>query len=367
MIGIGFVGVGDISGIYLKNIMGLFKEIEVVGICDLVRAKAEKAAEKYGITKIYDDMFELFADERVDIVLNITRPYEHYGVTKAALLAGKHVYSEKPLAATFEQGLELTKLASEKGLLLGGAPDTFLGAGHQTCRNLIDSGAIGTPTGAAASMVCPGHESWHPDPEFYYKHGGGPMLDMGPYYITALINMLGAVESVTAMTRVTFPQRTITSKPLNGTVIDVDVPTTICGVMRFASGVIGTITTTFDMTPVRNAQLEVYGYGASLRCPDPNGFGEEGQITLYKRGSEPEKIANRFEYPENSRALGLADMAKALETGRPFRADCSQTLHVLEIMSAFNESARTGKEIKLTTSFERKAPMAVPCTKGILD
>lgn len=172
---IGMVGVGDISGIYLKNITGLFKEIELVAVCDLVREKAERAKEQYGIPKIYDTMYELFADPEIDIVLNLTRPYEHFGVSSEALKAGKHVYSEKPLAATLEEGRELVRLAQEKNLLLGGAPDTFLGAGIQTCRKLIDSGFIGEPIGAAAFMICRGHESWHPDPAFYYQHGGGPM------------------------------------------------------------------------------------------------------------------------------------------------------------------------------------------------
>ncbi len=235
-IGVGFVGTGDISGIYLKNLTTVFREIEIVGVCDLVREKAERAAEKYGITKIYSDMYELFNDPKVDIVLNITRPYEHYEVTKAALEAGKNVYSEKPLAADFEKGVELVKLAKEKSLLLGGAPDTFMGAGIQTCRKVIDSGFIGTPTGGAAFMICRGHETWHPDPEFYYKYGGGPMLDMGPYYITSLLNLLGGVKSVVGMTQMPYKKRTISSSPKFGEIIDVDVPTTIAGIMQFESG-----------------------------------------------------------------------------------------------------------------------------------
>ena len=193
---IGIVGIGCISGIYLENITNRFRNIEVVGVCDLIRERAEAAVAKYPIPKLYEDMHELFADPEVDIVLNLTRPYQHYDVSKAALLAGKHVYSEKPLGASFEEGLELVKLAEERGLWIGGAPDTFLGAGIQTCRKLIDEGAIGDVVGATAFMTGHGPESWHPDPAFFYKFGGGPMMDMGPYYVTALVNLLGAVKRV---------------------------------------------------------------------------------------------------------------------------------------------------------------------------
>lgn len=187
------VGVGDISGIYLKNLSETFKEIELVAVCDLVKEKALAAKEKYNIPKIYDTMYELFDDEEIDIVLNLTRPYEHYEVSRQALLHGKNVYSGKPLAATFEEAKACSP-SRRKNLMIGGAPDTFLGAGIQTCRKLIEDGVIGDLVGSAAFMICRGHESWHPDPEFYYKHGGGPMMDMGPYYVTALINLMGGVK-----------------------------------------------------------------------------------------------------------------------------------------------------------------------------
>jgi len=363
---IGFVGVGDISGIYLKNITEVFGEIEIAGLCDLKREKAERAAEKYGISKIYRDMYELFADPEVDIVLNITRPYEHFGVTKAALEAGKHVYSEKPLAATLEEGRILKRRADEKGLVLGGAPDTFLGAGIQTCRKLIDDGYIGTPVGAAAFMICRGHESWHPDPEFYYKHGGGPMLDMGPYYLTALVNLLGPVERVAGMAKASYPTRLITSERLNGTVIDVDVPTYITGLLQFRSGAVGTIFTTFDVKYTEGARLEVYGSKGTLIVPDPNNFG--GQVRLLRNEEkEYRDMPLCFSYPENSRALGLADMAKALETGRRHRANSEQTLHVLEVMSAIETSGRDGRFVGIESAFERAEPMAGDGRVGVLD
>ena len=366
MIKIGMVGVGDISGIYLENITKVFKEIKLTAVCDLIRERAENAKEKYNIPKIYDTMYDLFADKEIDIVLNLTRPYQHFEVSKAALEAGKHVYSEKPLAATFEEGLELVSLAEEKGLLLGGAPDTFLGAGIQTCRQLIDSGMIGDPVGAAAFMICHGHESWHPDPEFYYKHGGGPMMDMGPYYITALINLLGGVKSVTGVTRTSFPKRMITSQPHSGEMIDVDVPTFITGILHFDSNIVGTIFTTFDVHYTEQARFEVYGSKGTLLIPDPNTFGGPIRLLRQEDGAMKE-MPLLFDYKENSRALGLADMAKSLETGRKCRVTCKQTLHVLEIMTSFQKSSDLRRTVDLQTRFTKELPMKSKPLRGVLD
>ncbi len=363
---IGFVGVGAISGIYLKNITECFGEIEIIGVCDLIRERAERAVEKYHIPKLYGDMYELFADPEVDIVLNITRPYEHYGVTMAALRAGKHVYSEKPLAATLAEGREIMRLAKEKGLLVGGAPDTFLGAGIQTCRRLIEDGYIGRPIGAAGFMICHGHESWHPDPEFYYKHGGGPLFDMGPYYLTALVNLVGCVRSVSAMTGTSFPTRTITSQPHRGEVVTVDVPTYVAGTLRFENGAIGTLFTTFDVYYPGQARLEIYGTEGTLFVPDPNGFG--GPVKLFRpEQGEVMEIPLAYDYKENSRALGLADMAKAMTAGRPIRACSDMTFHVLEIMEGLIESGRSGREIEIESRFAKKAGMAHGLMHGILD
>lgn len=366
MIKIGMVGVGAISGIYLQNIRDVFQEIELVAVCDLIRERAEKAQEEYGVPKIYDTMQELFADEEIDIVLNLTRPYEHFDVTKEALLAGKHVYSEKPLAATLEEGRTLVELAKEKNRYLGGAPDTFMGAGIQTCRKLIDDGFIGDPVGGAAFMICRGHESWHPDPEFYYKHGGGPMMDMGPYYLTAFVNLLGGVKGLTGITRTSFPQRTITSQPHKGTVIDVDVPTHVTGIMDFDCGAVGTIFTTFDVHNNGQARFEIYGSKGTLIVPDPNVFGGPIQL-LHQEDGEFKEMPLLFGYADNSRGLGLADMAKAIETGRSARATYEQTLHVLEIMTSFERSSKEGKYINIESKYERLPAMKNMPVKGILD
>ena len=366
MMKIGMVGVGDISGIYLKNLTETFKEIELVAVCDLVKEKALTAKEKYNIPKIYDTMYELFDDEEIDIVLNLTRPYEHYEVSRQALLHGKNVYSEKPLAATFEEGKKLVALAEEKNLMIGGAPDTFLGAGIQTCRKLIEDGVIGDLVGSAAFMICRGHESWHPDPEFYYKHGGGPMMDMGPYYVTALINLMGGVKSVTGIAKTTFPRRIITSQPLCGTVVDVDVPTYVTGMMEFESGTVGTLFTTFDVVNNSQARFEIYGSEGTLIVPDPNTFGGDVKV-LHCKDGELRTMPLMFDYKENSRGLGLADMAKAIETKRFHRASYKQTLHVLEVMESFTTSSKLRRTVDLETSFTKEPIMALNPVNGILD
>lgn len=363
---VAMIGVGAISGIYLENLTKVFQEVELIGVCDLVRERAEKAKELYNIEKIYDTMADAFADSEVDIVLNLTRPYEHYEVTKAALEAGKHVYSEKPLGATLEEGDKLVVLAKKMGLMLGGAPDTFMGSGIQTCRKLIDDGFIGTPVGAAAFMICHGHETWHPDPEFYYKHGGGPMMDMGPYYVTALVNLLGGVSGVTGVVKSSFPQRTITSQPKNGTIIDVDVPTFVTGILHFENGATGTIFTTFDVFYKQQARFEIYGSEGTLIVPDPNYFGGPIQL-LRPEDGEYKEMPLLFDYKENSRGLGLADMAKALASGRDFRANYNQTHHVLEILTSFEKSSAAGAYLPIKTKYTRSEPMKHNPINGILD
>ncbi|MBQ5972982.1 MAG: Gfo/Idh/MocA family oxidoreductase [Oscillospiraceae bacterium] len=363
---IGIVGCGAISGIYLENITNMFSEIEVLGVCDLIPERAENAAKKYGVPKLYKDMYELFADPEVDIVLNITRPYEHFDVSLAALKAGKNVYSEKPLAATLAEGRTLWALAREKGLMLGGAPDTFLGAGIQTSRKLIDDGFIGRPIGATAHMIGHGHETWHPDPEFYYKHGGGPLFDMGPYYLTALVNLLGNVSEVSAMTQTAFAQRRITSQPHFGEIIDVDVPTYVSGTMRFASGAIGTLFTTFDVYYDAGEKIEIYGTEGTLFVPDPNGFGGPVRLLRPEDGTVRE-IPLAFDYKQNSRALGLADMAHALLTGRRYRANSDMTLHVLEIMEGFITAGAEKRLVTIESRFEPTPQMARAGIHGLLD
>ncbi len=393
---VAIIGTGAISGIYLQNILLVFKEIELRGICDLIPERVEKAAEnvrnaiKDGVKApepiIYQDMFEAFNDPEVEVVLNLTRPYEHFEVTKEALNHGKHVYSEKPLGITMDEANILINLAESKGLKLGGAPDTFMGAGIQTCRKLIDDGVIGDIIGGSCAMICHGHETWHPDPEFYYKNGGGPMLDMGPYYVTALVNLLGEAKGVMAMTKKSFDQRIITSKPHYGEIIDVDVDTYLSGNIEFENGAIIQMFTTFDVYYSGQARFEIYGTKGTIMVPDPNCFG--GPVLLYRPEDQQsgqiadpglekknwpnycggyKEIPLMFDYSDNSRALGLADMCKAIRTGRSWRANYRQQRHVLEIMTAFSKSCEMHAYMTIESEFERSEPMRNNPMKGILD
>jgi len=351
---VGVIGCGNISGAYL-GISKIFPMLDVAAVADIDMDRAREKAEEFDIARACT-VEELLADPEIKIIINLTIPVAHAEVGMAALEAGKCVYNEKPLAVSREDGKKMIDLAAAKGLLIGGAPDTFMGGGHQTCRKLIDDGWIGEPVAATAFMLCHGHESWHPDPEFYYKAGGGPMFDMGPYYLTAMVNMMGSVKRVTGLTRITFPERTITSEEKYGQKVVVDVPTHIAGVMDFANGAIGTIVTSFDVWGAQVPRIEVYGTEGSLSVPDPNGF---GGTVMVKRGSgEWKESPMSHGYLENSRSIGVADMACALQSGRKFRANGDLTYHVLDLMHAFHDASDTGKHVELESSCEQ--PEALP-------
>lgn len=341
---IGIIGCGNISDIYFKNCTQLFDNLEVVGCADLISSLAEEKAALYGIKAFSTE--ELLHHPNVQIIVNLTTPQSHKSVSMAALDAGKHTYLEKPLALSLKDGLALVEKANSKELLLGGAPDTFLGTGIQTCVDLIKDGAIGKPIGATAFLTCHGHESWHPNPEFYYKAGGGPMFDMGPYYLTALIALLGPIKKVSGMTQISFPQRTITSEPKQGQVIDVDVPTHISGLMEFASGATASIITSFDVWGSALPIIEIYGTDGTLSVPDPNTFG--GPVKI-KRSTDDafKEVPLEGPYLENSRGLGISDMANSLVNDTKHQANGDLTFHVLKAMHAFHESSDTGRHITL--------------------
>lgn len=352
---VAMIGVGNISGIYLKNIHERYTEIELLGVCDLVKERAQKAQAEYPNLKIYDTMFDAFNDPDVEVVLNLTRPAEHFEVSKQALLHGKHVYSEKPLAASIELGKELVAIAEEKGLYLGGAPDTFLGAGLQTCRKLIDEGAIGRVLGVNAHMISHGMESWHPDCEFFYKFGGGPIMDMGPYYITALVSLLGRVKETTGMTKASFETRTVTAKEQAGKVISVEVPTYVDGVMMFESGAVGRMLATFDAYYPKADRIEIFGTEGTLIAPDPNFF--SGPVQLVDKEGKVTDMELVPGYTDNSRGLGLWDMCASIRAGVSPRAGYQQTRHVLEIMTSFERASRKKGFETIETPYERPRPM----------
>jgi predicted dehydrogenase len=287
-------------------------------------------------------------------------------VALAAIEAGKSVYNEKPLAVTREEGQRILAAAEAKGVRVSGAPDTFLGAGGQTCRKLIDDGVIGRPTAVTAYMMGRGHETWHPDPDFYYQPGGGPMFDMGPYYLTALINLLGPVKRLTGATKITFPERTITSEPKHGTIIQVNTPTHIAGLMDFESGVLGTIITSFDVYAAQVPCIQIFGTEGTLNVPDPNGFG--GPVKYWRPDADGwVEVPIERPYAENSRCVGVADMARAIHSGRPHRANGRMAYHVLDVMHGFLDASEQGKHIALDSTCDRPAPLPEGLAEGELD
>jgi predicted dehydrogenase len=348
---IGIVGIGKISGIYLDNLTRLFgRRVKLTAVCDIIFERAEKAAADYHV-KAYRSLNEML-DTDVDIVLNLTQPQYHGELALASVKAGKHVYNEKPLCTQREDAAELLKAAAENKVRVGGAPDTFLGAGLQTCRKLIDDGWIGTPAAATAFMMNHGPEHWHPAPDFFYKQGGGPMFDMGPYYLSALVNLLGPVARVSGSAKIVSPTRLITSEPLNGTVINVEIPTHVTGVLEFSGGAVGTIITSFDVYSHTLPCIEIYGTEGTLRVPDPNTFG--GPVYLRRfRGEEWYQIPLINSYAENSRGLGITEMAEAIEAGRPHRASAELAYHVLDIMHGIHEASASGKYYKLKSKCKR--------------
>lgn len=347
---VGIVGCGAISGIYLENLTDKFDNTYVKGICDLDVQKAEKAAAKYGIKHVYT-LDEMLADDEIKIIVNLTTPKTHYSICKKALEAGKHVYVEKPLCVDFEEGKDLVFTAEKKNLMLGAAPDTFLGAGIQTCIALIKEDKIGKPVAATAYMMCHGHESWHQDPEFYYEKGGGPMFDMGPYYLTALVNLIGPVKYVAGITGKAYKKRTITSEKKKGKKINVEIPTHVSGLMAFANGAIGNIIMSFDIWGANMPRIEIHGTEGSLSVPDPNSF--DGKILLKQAETkEWEEIPHRYPYAENSRGIGVSDMVDSIETGRKHKANGDIALHVLELMHGFHWAAETQKNYCMKTTFK---------------
>jgi predicted dehydrogenase len=351
---LGVVGCGNISEIYLKNLCG-FGDVEVAAVADMDLERARSRAQQFQIPRALT-VEALITDPDIEVVLNLTIPKAHADIAMAALRAGKNVYNEKPLAVQREEARNVLDLAAEKGLRVGCAPDTFLGAALQTSRQLIDSGTIGTPVGATAFMISHGHEDWHPDPAFYYQPGGGPMFDMGPYYLTALVSLIGPIRRVTGSAQISFLERTVTSPPKFGSKIQVEVPTNIASVVDFANGAVGTLLMTFDVWRAGLPRMEVYGSEGSLRIPDPNNFG--GSVEIWRpdvREWRTMPLIN--DLTTNLRGLGVADMARAIREGRPHRANGELAYHVLEIMHAAHDASREERHIKLVSSCERPSPL----------
>lgn len=351
---IGVIGCGKISSIYLQTLQ-TFDILNIIACADLDMQRARTQAERFHIPRVLR-VEELLADSEIELVVNLTIPRAHAEVGMAASSAGKALYNEKPLALTREQGHQLLEAAHAQGIRVGCAPDTFLGSGLQTCRELIDKGVIGTPIAANAFMLSHGAENWHPDPDFYYQPGGGPLFDMGPYYLTALITLLGPIRRVTGTAKVTFPERIITSEPKYGTKITVNTPTHIAGVMDFVCGAVGVLVTSFDVWSHKLPYLEIYGTEGTLSVPNPNIFG--GPVHLRLAGeSDWRDIPLTHEYTTNSRGIGVADMVYALRLGRLHRASGELAYHVLDTMQAILEASSEGKHIVLNSTCSRPEPL----------
>ena len=353
---VGIVGCGNISHVYFTNLKK-YPEVDLVAAADLDLARAQQRAEEFGLEKAYT-VDQLMADPEIEIVVNLTIPAAHAAVCLQALEAGKHVYVEKPIVVTREEGKQVLELAAAKGLRVASAPETFLGGGIQTCRKLIDDGAIGKPISAAGFMLCGGHENWHPDPEFYYQIGGGPMFDMGPYYLTAFVTLLGPIRRVTGSAVISYPERTITSEKKRGNKIKVETPTHLAGVLDFESGAVGTLITSFDtMAGTSLPNIEIHGSAGTLLVPDPNGFG--GTVKLRRAGGEWEEIELTHGYTDNNRGIGVADMARAIKDGGQHRANGAMAYHVLEAMHGIHDASRDGKHYTMESTCERPEPMPV--------
>jgi len=353
---VGVVGCGCISEIYMHNLTKTFKNVEVVACMDLIRERAEQRANQFNVPKVHD-LEDFYKDPEIELVVNLTIPKSHYDVDTRSLNAGKHVYSEKPFALNKADGKKIVELAKSKNLLVGCAPETFLGGGIQTCRKLIDEGVIGFPVAATAFMMGHGPENWHPAPEFFYKAGGGPMFDMGPYYITALVSLLGPVARVCGSAQKGIKTRTITSNPLYGKEIEVEVPTHIAGVLDFASGAVGTIITSFEVYSHTLPCIEIYGTEGTLRVPDPNTFGGPVYVKRFF-DSEWSQIPLLKNYSDNSRGIGITDMAEAIEQNRPHRASGELAFHALDVMYGIHEASASGKYCKIAKG-KLKRPAAM--------
>jgi predicted dehydrogenase len=362
-LGVGIIGAGNIASQYLRA-MRAFPVLDIRGIADVRPEAAAARAAEFGVPA--RRVAALLADPEVAIIVNLTIPRAHVAVGLEAVAAGKHIYGEKPLGITLAEGRTLVAAARRRGVRVGSAPDTFLGGGQQTARAVVDGGRLGTIIGGTVFFGVAGHEYWHPDPAFYYDIGGGPMLDMGPYYITALVNLLGPVRAVQAMSARPRKRRPIRSEPKRGEMMAVRVATHVTGTLRFASGALVTVTLSFDVARHGHAPIELYGSDGAMQVPDPNMFG--GPVTIAApRATAWTDVPVRAAYADaNYRSLGVAEMAHAILAGRPHRASGALALHVLEVMEAFETASRTGTVVRIASRIERPAPLADELKRGRL-
>ena len=362
---VGVIGCGNISTAYFE-LSKLFRTIDICACADIDMGKANEQAEKFNLTS--HEVDSLLADKSIDIVVNLTVPNAHYEVSKRAIEAGKHVYSEKPFVLKLKDGLHLRDLAAKKNLVVSSSPDTFLGGAHQLARKFIDSDKVGEINSGTCHVMSYGMEHWHPDPHFFYKKGGGPVLDIGPYYITNLINLLGPIEQVVGMSSIPWPERTISSEPKIGEKIQVETPTTIHCLLKFKNGAIITLGTSWNVWHHTHQNMELYGEKGAIFVPDPNFFGGE---VIFTEGPEPVNLNESWHHPlsipnqehpfgkvANYRTAGLSEMADAILNNRTPRCSIDVAIHAIDAMTSILESGEKGKFIELTTSCIRPEPFS---------
>ena len=370
---VGVIGCGNISEAYMR-LAPLFRGIEMRACADVNPEAAKKRADQF---KLREETVEgLLEADDIDIIVNLTIPAAHYEVSRRGIEAGKHVYSEKPFVLSVEEGRSLAELAEKKGVRVGSAPDTFLGGAHQLARNVIDSGAIGTIVSGTCHVMSHGMEHWHPNPDFFFKPGAGPVLDVGPYYVTNLIQLIGPVKRVGALASIPTKERVILSEPRRGEKIVVETPTTIHAVLEFASGAVVTLGASWDVWHHKHTSMELYGEKGSLHVPDPNFFGGDLLVTNEEKVVDAPKWdhplgisnqqANDGRALANYRAAGLADMAIAILEGRPHRCSLEMALHAIDVMTSILKSAETGKFVELTTTCERPAALDAEAARDLL-
>lgn len=348
------IGCGNISDIYLKNLVSA-KNVRVVAVADKIAERADEKAKQYHLESMSVD--QLLNDTSIELVVNLTIPAAHAEISARALTAGKHVYGEKPLALTTSEGQQLLELSRVHKRRIGSAPDTVLGTGIQTARKLIDDGWIGDPVAATAFVVGHGHESWHPDPDFYYQPGGGPLFDMGPYYLTALFQLMGPVRRVTSIAAQTFAERVIQSEPRRGERIIVRTPTHVAGNLEFDNGAVATLITSFDVWHAELPQIEIYGSEGTLSVPDPNGFSGPVRMRRYD-GTEWVPMPWLSGPTGRARGCGVVDLVDAIREERMARTDGRIAFHVLEVMESLLSSSVEGQHREIASRPER--PLAMP-------
>jgi predicted dehydrogenase len=359
---VGLIGCGNVANLYLEG-CPKFPVLELAACADPDAERAARVAAKGGLRAMTVE--DLLADPSIEIVLNLTPPLAHAEVSRAAIAAGKHVYSEKPLATDRASAEAVLADARTAGVRLGCAPDTFLGGALQTARSVVDAGGLGEPLGFAATFMNSGPEVFHPNPDLFYAPGGGPVLDLGPYYLTALVNLLGPVATVSAAARSSFPVRRIRVGPRAGESVAVSVPTYVIGVLTFASGAIGSFTMTFDTGGSSAPNIELYGSEAILRLADPNGFDAPIHLRAHEGGGWAE-VPAAWSWGA-LRGIGLADMATAIRSGRPHRASGEQAYHVLDVLLGLEEAASAGRTIAIDSTYLRPAALPADALDGRLD